>query len=145
MSYSSDVTAGVDVVLATQYNDLRKDALGIITPNAAVGGLAQYDAVYILAAGTAGKANANAAGTAKVRGISLTAVAGGAASTIQTRGPVTNAGWAWTPGAEIYLNTSAGTLTETPPSIVPGADIHIVRVGWASAATTILIDIRAEN
>jgi len=140
MPYSTAVAAG-DTGLAAQYNNLRKDALGIITPNAAAGGLAQYDTVYILGAGAAGKANAGAASTAKARGISLEATGAGSACIIQTKGWVENVAWAWTPGADIWLSLTDGTLTATPPSIIPGADRHLVKMGWADSATSIILNI----
>lgn len=144
MPYSSEVAAG-DTGLATQYNNLRKDALGIITPNAAAGGVAQYDAVYILAAGTAGKANAGSASTARARGIELIGASAGNACTIQTIGRVVNGSWTWTIGGEIYLSLTDGALTQTPPQIIPGADRHIVVMGWADSATSMLIDIQIIN
>lgn len=144
MPYSSEVEAG-DTGLATQYNNLRKDALGIITPNATAGGVAQYDAVYILADGTAGKANAGAASTSKARGIELVGASAGNACTIMTKGRVVNIGWSWTIGGDIWLSLTDGELTQTPPKIVPGMDRHIVKMGWADTATSIILNIEYTN
>lgn len=51
-------------------------------------------------------------------------------------GPVTDAGWSWTPGKAIYLDDDGG-LTETAPT-----SGSVVRIGVAMAATVILVDLQ---
>jgi len=138
MAYSSEIAAG-DTALATQYNNLRKDALGIVDLTAAAGGVTEYLAAYVNGSGEAAHANASAAGTADVKGIIVATAAGAAACQIQPRGEITNAGWSFSAGDTIWLDTSAGGLTATPPSIVTGA--QLVKIGWMKTATTLVINI----
>lgn len=69
----------------------------------------------------------------------LAAEAGVAAAQIRMQriGPVTNAGWAWTPGKYIYLSESTpGALTQTPPTDERARQI----VGFAISATQIILN-----
>lgn len=56
---------------------------------------------------------------------------------IQRIGPITNAGWSWTPGKYIYLSDiTPGALTQTPPA--DGREIQIM--GFAETATKVLLN-----
>lgn len=61
----------------------------------------------------------------------------GAAIEVLLFGYTRNDAWSWTPGAEIYVDTTAGELTETQPAV--SGDIVQV-VGWAFSATILFFD-----
>ena len=45
--------------------------------------------------------------------------------------------WSFTPGAQLYVDTTAGTITETRPS---GSGDFVQVVGWAKTATIIFFE-----
>ena len=49
------------------------------------------------------------------------------------KGQICNTGWSWNAGP-VYLSTTQGTLTQTPPS---GTDDVVLIVGWALSATCV--------
>lgn len=143
MPYSSTVSTG-DVILATHYNNVRKDALGLVDVTGGTGGVAQYDALYMPdTGGDAGevlKAKADSWTTARVRGIAFEAIGDGSTGGMQTHGEITNGGWSFTAGQDVYLSdASAGALIQDTSSI--GDTNILVKVGWAKDATTLVIDI----
>lgn len=71
-------------------------------------------------------------------GIATQSVSAAAPLVVQLAGEMTDGGWAWTPGAPIWLGTG-GVLTTTIPS--EGTVAALVRMGVAVTATLIRIDI----
>lgn len=92
----------------------------------------QWDVVYF--DGTAGEwlaADANGTGTFPAEGIAVTSGTDGNPLTVLFKGFVRNDAWAWTPGGAIYLDTTAGGLTQTAPST---SGDKVQRVGKAYTA-----------
>lgn len=103
---------------------------------ATAGGVAKYDPVYVLAAGTVGKAVSSATKQVCI-GICVVAADEAAAPTIMSRGLITNSSWAFTIGAQIFVSAT-GTLTETCPST---ADFWTQAIGVAVSATCVRIEL----
>lgn len=99
--------------------------------------IAQYDVVYLSANDTVKKADADAEATAKVMALALAAVSNGNSGYFLIIGDITNVGWAWTAGANLYLSTTAGVITATPPS---GSGDIVIRLGFAINATKIFFN-----
>jgi hypothetical protein len=100
--------------------------------------IAQWEAVYLAdAGGGTGSwmlADANGTNTYPARGLAVAAYSSSNAATILVQGIVRNDAWAWTPGGNIYLSTTAGGLTQTAPS-TSGDKIQIVGYAlWSDAA-----------
>jgi len=105
--------------------------------NGDAGAHALGDAVYISAADTVKKAQANAATTKEFIAFATGAISNGAVGTYQTDGSL--AGLAGlTPGAVYYLSpTTPGQMTTTAPSTVGQ---YVVRLGIANSATEFTIE-----
>ena len=83
-------------------------------------------------------ADADAAGTMPAVGLTLSAIASGTKGRILFQGFVVNKdAWAWTPGANLYISTVAGELTEVAPT---GAGDISQNVAVAMDADTIYFD-----
>lgn len=67
-----------------------------------------------------------------VAGVTLNA---GTVVTVQYSGPMSDAGWSWTPGRFIWVGAD-GALTQTPPT-----SGDVVVVGRALSETQIMIDL----
>lgn len=85
------------------------------------------EVVYFKSDGKMGKTDADAEATSYAQAMALATIANDAAGKFLLMGFVRNDSWNWTVGAPIYLSTTAGALTQTPPS---GTDdvVHIVGV-----------------
>ena len=142
---SADVSAG-DQTLATQYNNLRTDVtdLGHVQIDAGAGGISEFNLVYPSASDTILKASADAAGTSNVIGMARETIGAGSACWVQMQGIVTNAGWAWTPCAKLYLSTTAGGMTEDVKTLIQTKK-QIVVVGFAITATKIILRIEPQS
>jgi len=94
--------------------------------------IAQWETVYYSAADAEWmKADADAAGKFPARGMATAATTNGAAANILVNGTVRHDAWNWTVGADIYLSTTAGGLTQTTPST---AGDCVQPVGYAITA-----------
>lgn len=72
-------------------------------------------------------------------GISYTAAAAsGASLQAVTQGLLTDSGWAWIPGAPVYLGLN-GALTQTPPAAPACAFAQVLAV--ADSATSLIVNI----
>lgn len=102
------------------------------------GGVTQWDAVYLNSSSQWVLADANGSGTYPAQGIAVATVATGNATTVLTRGTIRNDAWNWTVGGLIYLSTTAGGLTQTPPGAI-GDKIQVM--GYALNADTMAVQI----
>lgn len=101
------------------------------------GGVTQWDAVYLNSSSQWVKADANGSGTYPAVGIATSTQSTGAATTVLILGVFRDdGGTAWTPGGTLYLSTTAGALTQTPPSTT-GDKVQVI--GTALAAHTVLV------
>jgi len=107
-----------------------------ITPVAAVA-VGAYKAAAFRANGQIEPASHdNPAHLSRLAGITLTSAAAGAVARVSVNGLVRFNGWAWTPGAPVFVGKN-GDLTEMPPvtgfvqqiGIATGADALLVGVG----------------
>jgi hypothetical protein len=97
------------------------------------------DIVYVSAADTVRKAQANAAGTTDAIALATTTIANGVAGVYQTGGALGGLS-GLTAGAVYYLSqTTAGLLTLTAPTTVGQ---YVVRIGVANSTTELLINIQ---
>lgn len=102
------------------------------------GGVTQWDAVYLNSSSQWVLADANGSGTYPAQGIAVATVATANATTVITRGTIRNDAWNWTIGGLIYLSTTAGGLTQTPPGTI-GDKIQVM--GYALNADTMAVQI----
>lgn len=120
----------------------------VISLTAGTGGFTKGNPVYMSAADTAIKAQANAVGTTKVVGFALSTVSAAAASNVQTSGVValTTGEWdaiAGTTGGLAFNTTyylsgaAAGNIVSTAP-----ASGYICELGVALSTTELLINIK---
>jgi hypothetical protein len=100
--------------------------------------LAQWDAVYLASNGTWQLADANGTGTYPCRGLAVAAAAANAAATVLTDGVVRNNAWSWTPGGDVYISTTAGGLTQTPPA---AAGDRVQKIGYALTSAILRVNI----
>jgi hypothetical protein len=101
--------------------------------------LAAFNAVYLdtTDSGKAKKAINNGTSLqADAFGITQAAILDDATGLVTTKGPITNPAWTWTPGGEVYVDATAGALTQTQPS---GGAIA-KPMGKATSATTVDVD-----
>jgi hypothetical protein len=103
---------------------------------AMAGGVSKYDPIYVLAAGTAGKAISHSTKYVCI-GIAVANASAGNAVSILSDGLITYSTWAFTIGADIFVGTD-GVLTETCPST---SQYWTQKVGEARTATCIKIKL----
>lgn len=94
--------------------------------------------VALDAAGALRYASADVAADALlVAGVSVNAAAPGGTVSVRSAGLVTHAGWAWTPGAPVYLGLN-GALTQSIPVTAVFARV----IGNAVSSDSLLIDLQ---
>lgn len=99
--------------------------------------IAQFELVYYSFADAEWmKADADAAGKFPAVGIALGASTNGNPITVLKLGSVRNDGWNWSAGL-LYLDTTAGAITQTPPA-VPGDAVQAI--GFAKSADVAFFD-----
>ncbi|MBS3025576.1 hypothetical protein [Acidiphilium multivorum] len=113
---SAGAGTGADVFLATAAVTIS----GQLAVAASSGGVVPADSGTVAIAGA-------------VMGIAATAAIAGGSLEVQAAGQMEFGGWAWTPGAPVYVGP-AGVLTQTPP-----AAGFLQIVGVAQDATTLVI------
>lgn len=99
--------------------------------------ISQFQAVYMGSGGTWLLADADGSGTRQCRGLAAAAGTNGNPMNVLENGIARNDAWTWTPGGDIYLTTTAGTISQTAPA--SAADVR--RVGYALSATEIRVMI----
>lgn len=112
---------------------------GIVVDGTAGEALAVYDVVYASSGEYLKGQSDNTEAEADVVGIVTEAlgIANEASGEITLSGLVTNAGWSWTPGAQLFLSGTYGGITETEPT----TEGHYVKpVGFAVTATQIFFN-----
>lgn len=112
---------------------------GSVVDGTAGENLAAYDVVYA-AAGEYLKAQSdNTEAEADAVGIVTEAlgITNEATGEITLGGLVTNTGWSWTPGAQLYLSGTYGGITETKPTALGD---YIKPLGFAVSSTQIYFD-----
>lgn len=101
------------------------------------GGVTQWDAVYLNSSSQWVKADANGSGTYPAVGIATATSSTGNPTTVLVRGVFRDdGGTSWTVGGNLYLSTTAGGLTSTPPTTT-GDKIQVI--GTALAAHTVYV------
>lgn len=97
------------------------------------------EAVYLSAADTVRKAQANAAGTARAVAIATATIVNATTGTYQTSGSLGGL-TGLTAGAVYYLSAATpGAITVTAPSTLGQ---YVVEIGVATSTTELLIDIK---
>jgi hypothetical protein len=91
--------------------------------------------LYCAADGNYDRANATASGTMPCRALALES--GSGSKKIFHKGQICATAWDWTPGKDIYVGTTVGTLTQTAPA-ASGNEVQIV--GYALSADTIFFN-----
>jgi hypothetical protein len=102
------------------------------------GGVAARDAVYISAADTVSKANADTSTKAQAIGFAASAAAAAASVQVQSEGVVSGF-TGLTPGAIYFLDSSDGAISASAPT---GSGHRVLQVGVAKSATQLFIQFR---
>ncbi len=111
---SAAVYSGKVLTLTVAPSDV--SATGMIVTLAASEALAFGNPCYINANGFMALADANAAGLYPAVGLALATIASAASGKFLLHGIARNDAWNWTPGAVLYLSTTAGVITTTQPA-----------------------------
>ncbi len=98
--------------------------------------IAQWEVVYMGASFQWLLADSNGANTYPAAGVAVAAGTSGNPLTVLTRGVVRNDAWNWSVG-RIYLSTTAGGLTQTPPATTGD---KVQDVGFALSADVAFLD-----
>jgi hypothetical protein len=80
------------------------------------GGVSQWDAVCLNSSSEWIKADANGSGTYPALGLAVETRTTGQSTEVLTRGIARNDAWSLTPQGLVFLDTTAGGITQTPPS-----------------------------
>lgn len=91
-------------------------------------------AMYIAADGNYENAEASSMATMPCVAIALNSATGGVEAPFLKQGYYRDDSWAWTPGGIIYVSTTTGLFTQTPPS---GSGEIVQNVGIAESPTVI--------
>lgn len=138
MTISKD---GVTTVLLDGYPDVSGYSSGPQVSTYKAGeSISTFDLVFISSDGNWYKTDADAASTSGgvLLGTSLESkTAGNAMKTAFKGSIIRNSSWSFTPGAALYVSTSAGAITATQPS---GTDDVIRVVGFALSADAVYFD-----
>lgn len=92
--------------------------------------------VYAVSAGVVAEADATTIATAKVIGFATETILTGLPIIIKHAAEIENGAWSLTAGADYYLDTTAGDITLTRPTVVGQV---VVSLGTATAATKLAI------
>lgn len=132
MTKASAASAAVAGKKAVLYNTAPANAVddGFTGSFVASGLLARGHLLYVKSTGVAAKANAASAATASgLLIISPASVADtGSFAAIMPGTMVGHSAWNWTPGAPIFMGSSAGSMTQTKPSAA-SAIVRVVGYG----------------
>ena len=110
----------------------------VITGFSAGATIAQWESVYLSAAGTWLLADADGSGTFPARGIATAAGSVALGELVVLReGKARNDAWNWTPGGSLFLSATPGALTQTAPT---GTGVCRQPVGFALNADTVFLN-----
>jgi hypothetical protein len=114
---------------------VNQTAEGIIETKTAGEALSFGDVVYFKSDGKVWKANATAEATAPVMAMCVSSsISANSTGNFLLQGTVRNDSWSWTIGGLIYLNTTAGTMSQTRPSSIDQV-IQVMGMSHPSATT----------
>ncbi len=100
----------------TYQYDLTREGSGAYTQGVAGETLSDRDLVYLNASGVWVKADADEVTNMPVIGLALGALTTGKWGRILLRGFVGHSTWSWTQGGALYPTTTAGVISQTPPT-----------------------------
>jgi len=109
-------------------------ASGIVITSNAGSSVGIFDAVYIHSDGELHSADADAVTSMPAIGISLEAKGDGEAMKVLTQGVLRDDTYNFTPGADIFVSTTAGDITATAPS---GSGDTVQKIGVALTADSV--------
>ena len=112
-------------------------ATGVVVSMASGESVAAFNAVYIRSDGEVGPADADAAGSMPAIGVALEAKGDGEATKILIAGVLRDDTYNFTPGADIFVGTTAGAITATAPS---GSGDTVQKIGVALSADSIYVN-----
>ncbi len=129
------VTGGTTSIADTQHQHQNViSAMAVVDNHSCGTAVTAADPVYWSSTGsTLARADASTASSSRVVGIALTSSAANTTFQVVKRGLANNVATGLTAGAPVFLNTGGG-ITQTAPS---GANVTILRVGYAVSATSI--------
>jgi len=107
----------------------------IMTVTVDDGSAAFGNPLYCASDGNYDRANATASGTMPCRALALES--GSGSKKIFHKGQICDTSWNWTPGKDIYVSTTVGTLTQTAPA---ASSNQVQIVGYALSADTIFFN-----
>lgn len=105
-----------------------------------LGGVTQWDTVYLDGSSRWIKADANGSSTYPARGLAVATALTTVVVKVLTQGTVRHDAWNWTPGGVIYLSGTAGGLTQT---ILAGSGDNVQQVGFALTADIAFFDFNS--
>ncbi len=109
----------------------------LVTGLVNLGGVTQWDVVYLNASSQWVIADANGSGTYPARGIAVATALTTVAVSVLTYGVVRNDAWSWTPGGALYLAIAAGGISQTAPV---GSGEQVQQIGYAIDADNAFFD-----
>ena len=112
-------------------------ATGVVISIASGESVAAFNAVYIRSDGEVGPADADAASTMPAIGVALEAKGDGEATKILVSGVLRDDTYNFTPGADLFIGTTAGEITATAPS---GSGDTVQKIGVALTADSIYVN-----
>lgn len=101
----------------------------------------QWSPAYLGSGGKWLVADANGSGTFPAIAIIASTASDGTNVNAIVQGVVRNDAWAWTVGGSLYLSTTAGEITQTPPS---GSGEAVQRIGVALSADSAYFNLSGE-
>jgi hypothetical protein len=139
---SSGTNLILGVLTGTLPSDDTYESATPITGKTAGESITQWDLVKLNSSGQWIQADRDASGEFPAHGIAVSSASASGSLTVIRSGVVRNDGWNWTVGATLYLDATAGGLTETAPS----TSTHCFQaVGFAISADIVSFNIGAHH
>ena len=112
-------------------------ATGVVVSIASGESVTAFNAVYIRSDGEVGPADADAATSMPAIGVALESKSDGQATKILISGVLRDDTYNFTPGADLFIGTTAGEITATAPS---GSGDTVQKIGVALSADSIYVN-----
>ena len=112
-------------------------ATGVVVSIASGESVTAFNAVYIRSDGEVGPADADAATSMPAIGVALESKSDGQATKILISGVLRDDTYNYTPGADLFVGTTAGEITATAPS---GSGDTVQKIGVALTADSIYVN-----